>query len=87
MVFARHIPVIARGARIVSRMSNVAEVPLPVEEFALRETLDRVPDVEFEVGVAAHGDDRVLPFVWATSEDLDSVENALDAGSSRIGGF
>lgn len=61
---------------------------LPAEGFALREILDRVPNVEFEVErVAAHGDDRVLPFVWATSEELADVENALDTDPSRIGGF
>ena len=64
-------------------MSNVAEVSIPVEEFALRETLERVPDAEFEIErVAVHGADRVLPSVWATGEDLDAIEAAIEAGSS-----
>jgi hypothetical protein len=64
-------------------MSNVAEVSIPVEEFALRETLERVPDAEFEIErVDVHGTDRVLPSVWATGEDLDAIEAAIEAGSS-----
>ncbi|PSP40994.1 hypothetical protein BRC68_16125, partial [Halobacteriales archaeon QH_6_64_20] len=64
-------------------MSNIAEVHVPADEFALRETLEAVPDAEFEVErVAAHGSDRVLPFVWATADDLDEVERALDADPS-----
>lgn len=64
-------------------MSNIAEVHVPAGEFALRETLEAVPDAEFEVErVAAHGNDRVLPFVWATADDLDEVERALDADPS-----
>jgi predicted DNA binding protein len=64
-------------------MSNIAEVHVPAEEFALRETLEEVPDVEFEVErVATHGSDRVLPFVWATGEDLERVEAALETDPS-----
>ena len=71
------------GGRPGTRVSNIAEVRIPAEEFALYETSERVPDAEFEVErVAAHESDRVLPFVWATAEDPDAVEVALDADST-----
>lgn len=60
-------------------MSTIAEIRFPAEEFALAETLATVPDVEFEtVRVVAHETDRVLPLVWAqTDETFESLEGAL----------
>ncbi|EMA39271.1 helix-turn-helix domain-containing protein [Halococcus hamelinensis] len=53
-------------------MSTIAEVSLPGSEFALHETLEAHPDVEFEIErMVAHETDRVMPFVWATSERID----------------
>ena len=53
-------------------MSTIAEVSLPGAEFALHETLETHPDVEFEIErMVAHETDRVMPFVWATSETVD----------------
>lgn len=79
-----HVPgVYNRRSVYRATMSNIAEVHVPADEFALRGTLEAVPDAEFEVErVAAHGSDRVLPFVWATADDLDEVERALDADPS-----
>lgn len=58
-------------------MSTIAAIRVPAEEFALAETLSRVPGVEFEtVRVVAH-DDRVLPLVWARTDDEDALERAL----------
>src|SRR6056297_3558648 len=44
-------------------MSTIAQLGIPAEEFALRETLSRVPDVTVEAErVVAHDDGRVMPF-------------------------
>ena len=64
-------------------MSTIANIELPAKEFALRETLSTVPDVEFEVErVVAHDDERVMPFLWVSADDMDAVEEALEADSS-----
>ncbi|GAA0663181.1 helix-turn-helix domain-containing protein [Natronoarchaeum mannanilyticum] len=64
-------------------MSTIAEICIPTDEFVLRETLDAVPDAEFEVmRVAAHGTDDVIPFLTAHAPDQDDLERALtDDGS------
>ena len=55
-------------------MTTIAEVSIPADEFALHETLTDVPDTEFEVqSVAAHGPDRVIPYLWATNENADQA--------------
>ncbi|WP_135853788.1 helix-turn-helix domain-containing protein [Halorussus salinus] len=64
-------------------MSTIAQLGIPAEEFALRETLSRVPDVTVEAErVVAHDDERVMPFVWAAGEDLAAFEDALAEDSS-----
>lgn len=51
---------------------TVAEVEIPAEEFALYETFTAIDDVAFEVErVVAHEDDRVMPFVWVSTDDVD----------------
>ncbi|WP_433630873.1 helix-turn-helix domain-containing protein [Halomicrococcus sp. NG-SE-24] len=68
-------------------MSTIAEVELPADEFALRKTLNAVPDAEFNVlRVAAHDDDSVLPYMWAESDDFDALDDALSEDPS-IDGF
>lgn len=58
-------------------MATSAEVTLPAEEFALRETFEALPDVEFEVErVVAHDESRVMPILWVAGADSD-------AGSTR----
>ncbi|NEU55743.1 bacterio-opsin activator domain-containing protein [Halorussus sp. MSC15.2] len=64
-------------------MSTIAQLGVPAETFALRETLPRVPDVEVAAErVVAHDEGRVMPFVWAAGEDLDAFEDALAADPS-----
>jgi len=66
-------------------MSTIAEISLPAGEFALSETLEAVPDAEFEIErMVAHETGRVMPFVWATSETTDraALDDALDADPS-----
>lgn len=68
-------------------MSTIAEIEIPAEEFALWGTLERVPDVEFDVlRVAAHDDDHVLPYLWAKTEQFEDLNAALDEDPS-IDGF
>jgi predicted DNA binding protein len=60
-------------------MSTIAEIQFPAVEFALAETLSDVPHLEFEtVRVVAHDTDRVLPLVWAQTDDTDALDDALD---------
>lgn len=61
---------------------TVVEVEVPVEEFALRETIAELGDVGFELErVVAHDPDNVIPFVWASGADTDTeaIEAALEA--------
>jgi predicted DNA binding protein len=64
---------------------TVAEVEVPVEEFALYETAAELGEVGFEVErVVAHDPDHVIPFVWVSGKSTDDVaiEAALDADES-----
>jgi len=59
-------------------MSTMVEATLPGDQFALHETLEEINGAEFEVvRMVAHGDDRVMPFIWATAEDFESLSEAI----------
>ena len=74
---------------------TVAEIDVPVEEFALGETFERVPEVAFEIErIVANDPEQVIPFVWASGDGLDSddLEDGLAADGSvdefeRLAGF
>jgi predicted DNA binding protein len=62
-------------------MPTIAEFAIPTEQFVLRETLDRRPDLRFEVDrVVAHATARVMPFVWVSGADdeLEGLTAILD---------
>lgn len=62
-------------------MPTIVEFAIPTEQFALQETLDRRPDLTFEVDrVVAHATARVMPFVWVSGEDdeLEGLTGILD---------
>ena len=60
-------------------MATIAEFSIPTEEFALKETLERCPDLTFEVDrVAAHDPAHVMPFVWVAGEELDDLSAILE---------
>lgn len=60
-------------------MSTIAHLRLPVDEFALRQTLPRVPDVAVEVNrLVAYETPHVMPFLWAIGDSLDEFERALE---------
>ncbi|MFB6129527.1 MAG: helix-turn-helix domain-containing protein [Salinigranum sp.] len=60
-------------------MSTIAQVRIPVTDFALRQTLPRVPDVSVEVTrLVAYETPHMMPFLWAIGGRLDDLEAALD---------
>lgn len=68
-------------------MATIAEIELPAAEFALGETLGRLPGVRFDVeSVVTHGGDRTMPLVRAIAADSDAdgdeIEASLSADSS-----
>ena len=64
-------------------MPTIAEFSIPTENFALRETLERRPDLEFEVDrVVAHDTARVMPFVWVSGGELEGLTSILEADPS-----
>lgn len=68
-------------------MSTIAEIELPANEFALRDTLATVPGLELDVlRVAAHGEDRILPHMWAQADAFDDLDAALREDST-VDGF
>jgi predicted DNA binding protein len=59
-------------------MATIAEIELDSADFALRETLDALDGIEFEVErVVAHDTEYVMPYVWASGTDRATIEDAL----------
>ncbi|WP_368411811.1 helix-turn-helix domain-containing protein [Haladaptatus halobius] len=59
----------------------MAVVRLSAAGFALQTTLERIPEVEFEVErVVAHETGKVMPYIWATAdpEHADDLRAALE---------
>ncbi|RBI58494.1 DNA-binding protein, partial [halophilic archaeon] len=64
-------------------MGTIAEFSIPVEEFALSETLDRLPEMVFTIDrVVARETDHVMPFVWVSEGDFETLTTALEGDSS-----
>ncbi len=60
-------------------MSSIAEFSIPADEFALRETLERLPEIAIEIDrVVVHDATHVLPFVWASGEGSEDLPGILD---------
>ncbi|WP_266080368.1 helix-turn-helix domain-containing protein [Haladaptatus caseinilyticus] len=62
-------------------MSTIAIVGIPASGFALQTTLERVPEVEFEVErVVATEPERVMPYIWASAEpdQFEALQAALE---------
>ena len=65
------------------RMASIAEFTLPAEEFALRETFERRPDLVCEVErVVAHDTTHIIPFIWVSGGELDGLTQVLDEDPS-----
>jgi predicted DNA binding protein len=72
---------LASGIR--SRMASIAEFTIPAEEFALRETLERRPELVCEVErVVAHNTTHIIPFIWVSGGELDGLTQVLDEDPS-----
>ncbi|WP_049898771.1 bacterio-opsin activator domain-containing protein [Halococcus agarilyticus] len=64
-------------------MSVIAEFSIPAEEFALYETLERRPELTFNIDrVVAHNTTQVVPFVRMTQGKLEGLTEILEADSS-----
>lgn len=68
-------------------MGIIAQVEIPAKAFALGETLERAPQIEFDIEqVVAHSSDHVFPFVWAIGDDLTPLAD-LFREDSDVNGF
>ena len=64
-------------------MSVIGEFTVPAEEFALAHALSAVPDMRAEVDrLASHSTMEVMPFVWITGAELQTLESAIEADPS-----
>ena len=64
-------------------MPTIAEFTIPLEEFALYETLERRPEVVVEVDrVVAHATTHVVPFARATQGEFEGLTEILEVDSS-----
>ncbi|WP_254274425.1 helix-turn-helix domain-containing protein [Haloarcula marina] len=59
-------------------MSTILKASVPAEQFALAATFEAVPAVEFDVvRLVPRGPERVIPLLWATNADTESVHAAM----------
>ncbi|AHF99701.1 DNA-binding protein [Halostagnicola larsenii XH-48] len=66
-------------------MSTIAELTVPADEFALRETLESVDDISVEIErVVAHGPNHVIPYVWISGDEssMSGLEELLEEDPS-----
>lgn len=64
-------------------MGTIVDATVPTEQFALADTFEAVPDAEFEtVRVVAHEAGHVMPFLWASTADSESLREALEADAT-----
>lgn len=60
-------------------MSVITEFTILAEAFALEHTFDATPDAKIEIErLATHSREWIMPFLWATDENLDPVKTALE---------
>lgn len=64
-------------------MSTIVEASIPAGQFALRETMARIPDVSFEtVRIVTGGSGGAVPLLWCFGDDPQTITSALDADES-----
>lgn len=64
-------------------MGTIVDAAVRCEQFALRDTFDRLPGAEFEaLRVVSCEGGRALPYVWASAADNRALHDALEADSS-----
>jgi predicted DNA binding protein len=60
-------------------MTTILKASVPADQFALAETFETIPDVEFDaVRLVSNGTDRVVPLLWATNADASAVYEAIE---------
>lgn len=68
-------------------METVVDATIPTDQFVLEETIERVPDVEFEsVRLAIHNSACTMPFLWGSTSQPDRLDAALqdDPSTERV---
>lgn len=67
-------------APISSSMATLVRGTIPAEEFALRETLERIPEIEIECErIVQGGENVILPLLWIRNTSRDEFESALES--------
>lgn len=65
--------------------ATIAELTVPVADFALGDTIDAIAGVAFEIErVVAHNGAGLTPFVWATGAERGALERALEDDPSVV---
>lgn len=66
-------------------MVGMVPVTVTVDSFALGDTFERVPDVEFDTApVVAHEAGTAIPLLWASTGDHGAVEDVLQADATTV---
>lgn len=61
-------------------MSTIVKAELPVDQFALAETFERVPDATFDaVRFVTNGIEENLPLMWGTNEGSVALSRVLES--------
>jgi predicted DNA binding protein len=64
-------------------MTTLVDATIPIEEFALAETLQTCPDATVECEqLVEHPDERVMPLVWVYNTSAEAFEAALEQDST-----
>ncbi|MFC7157752.1 bacterio-opsin activator domain-containing protein [Halomarina halobia] len=64
-------------------MATIVTGTLPAEEFALRDSLATLPDVEFEVEqIVESGENAVMPVLWVRGAAPDVVDETFERDPS-----
>ncbi|MFC6906019.1 helix-turn-helix domain-containing protein [Halalkalicoccus tibetensis] len=64
-------------------MATIIEIRIPVEEFALAETIENASELRIEIEqLVAQNSESAMPFVWATTDDHAAFERALSGDPS-----
>ena len=62
--------------------ATVAEVTASAADFALTETFAQFGDAQVRVERVAAQDDRIIPFVWVSHENIEGVHQALEGDAT-----
>ncbi|WP_123623582.1 helix-turn-helix domain-containing protein [Halorubrum sp. CSM-61] len=68
-------------------METVVVATVPTDRFILEETVEQVPDVEFEfLQSAIHSSNSTMPFLWTSTSEPDELDTSLqdDPSTQRV---